>query len=86
LTDIETAEFYREMSSIREDPRDQEAALQAMSKLAGFIQDSMVMLSWVSNPEPFFANAVWNFRKLNGLWAQNLASQIMRWYHPPTVI
>jgi hypothetical protein len=86
LTDIETAEFYRGLSLIREDPRDQEEALQAMSKLAGFVQDSMAMLSWVCSPEPFFANAVWSLRKLNGLWAQNLASQIMRWYRPPTTI
>jgi hypothetical protein len=86
LTDIETTEHYREWSLTREDPRDQEAALQAMSKLAGFIQDSTVMLSWACNPEPVFANAVWSLRKLNGLWAQNLASQIMKWYHPPTII
>jgi hypothetical protein len=86
LTDIETAEFYREMSFIREDPRDQEAALQAMRKLTGFVQESLAICSWVRNPEPFFANTVWSFRKLNGPWAQNLASQLMRWYRPPTVL
>jgi hypothetical protein len=54
LQEIETADFYRELALIKENPQDQEDAIQAMSKLAGFIQDLTVMLSWVSNPEPVF--------------------------------
>jgi hypothetical protein len=73
------------MSCIPENPQDQEAALQAMSKLAGFIQDSMVMLSWVRNREPVFMDTIQSLRKLNGLWAQNLASQLLGWCHPKTV-
>jgi hypothetical protein len=83
LEAIETVEFYRELSFIREDPQDQEEAFQAMSKLSGFIQDSTVMLSWVSNPEPIFMKTVSSLRKLNGLWAQNLASQLQRRVKPP---
>jgi hypothetical protein len=85
LNDIETAEFFREMSCIPENPQDQEAALQAMSKLVGFIQDSMVMSSWVRNPEPVSTNAIQSPLKLNGLWARNLASQLLGWCHPKTV-
>jgi hypothetical protein len=57
------AESYREMCLIRVHPLDQEAALQTMSKLTGFIQESLAMHRWACNPEPFFTNTVWNLRK-----------------------
>jgi hypothetical protein len=86
LGNLEVAELNRGSALIEEIPQNQEAALRSMSDIKKLIQDSSVRKIWVTNPEPVFREAISRLRKLNGLWAQNLASYLQLWLKPSPVL
>jgi hypothetical protein len=79
---IEIAERSREISLVKEEEEHRYEASLAMHDLKYLSMDSILRKSWVCNPEPIVREAIKRLRKLNSLWAQNLASCLQSQFRP----